>query len=158
MALFTEPSPDNHFLTDHIALLQSSYQQLTGKDWQHWGLKGPDYAKEIFNAPFLVLSHDRTADPIFTYANLAAQELFEMNWSEFTSLSSRRSAEEPSQEERARLLDTVTKKGFIEDYQGLRISKTGRKFWILDVTVWNLIDSEGNYQGQAAMCRRWQYV
>ncbi|MGL5035403.1 MAG: MEKHLA domain-containing protein [Microcystaceae cyanobacterium] len=158
MALFAKPSPDNHFLADHIALLNSSYQQLTGKTWLDWGLKGPDYAQAIFNAPFVVLSHDPSAEPIFTYANLTAQKLFEMDWAEFTSLPSRRSAEQPNQEERARLLDAVTKRGFIDNYQGIRISKTGRKFWILDATVWNLIDPEGNYHGQAAICPRWQYV
>ena len=42
-------------------------------------------------------------------------------------------------EERARLLETVARRGFIDDYSGVRISKTGRRFRIIRATVWNLL-------------------
>ena len=71
-------------------------------------------------------------------------------------LPSRLSAEPVSQMERARLLEQVTARGFIDDYSGVRISRTGRRFLIRRATVWNLIDQTGTYQGQGAMFRDWQ--
>ena len=41
-------------------------------------------------------------------------------------------------------------------YQGLRISKSRRRFWIEDVTVWQLIDEQGTLHGQGAIYRRWR--
>lgn len=69
------------------------------------------------------------------YANLTAQRLFEMTWYEITSLPSRLSAEPESREERARLLAAVSKRGFIEDYCGVRVSSSGRCIMIEQETV-----------------------
>ena len=102
-------------------------------------------------APFCVLAHDTKADPIFIYANGAAQIRFEYDWDEITRLPSRLSAEAPNQIERQRLLDSVTRTGFISNYRGLRIAKSGRRFWIENATVWQLIDETGTLHGQAAM-------
>jgi hypothetical protein len=79
--------------------------------------------------------------------------LFEVEWRELVTLPSRLSAEPVSQMERARLLEQVTARGFIDDYSGVRIS---RRFLIRRATVWNLIDQTGTYQGQGAMFRDWQ--
>lgn len=158
MSLFPEPSSANDYLAEHVSLLQSSYKRLTGKEIGDLGLQGNDLAKAVFEAPFVVVSHDDHPDPMFSYANLTAQALFEMNWPEFTTLPSRRSAEYPNREERANLLATVARQGFIEGYEGIRISKTGRRFMIQEVTVWNLIDDRGKYHGQAAIWSHWQYL
>ena len=155
---FPEPHANNNYLLVHIALLQDSYRRLMSKEIGNLELSGKDLAKAIFEAPFVVLSHDACPDPIFTYANLTAQTLFEMDWSEFTALPSRRSAELPNQEERANLLATVTRQGYIENYAGVRISKTGRRFMVQEATVWNLIDEQKKYHGQAAMFSHWQYL
>jgi len=66
--------------------------------------------------------------------------------------------EAPNREERARLLAAVTARGFIDDYSGIRISKTGRRFRIAQATVWNLLDEHGRYAGQAAMFSRWEFL
>ncbi|WP_226383485.1 MEKHLA domain-containing protein [Burkholderia mayonis] len=65
-----------------------------------------------------------------------------------TAPYSRLSAEHPNREACARLLESVRMRGFATGYRGLRISKSGRRFWIEDVTVWNLIDHEGTYRGR----------
>ncbi len=52
----------------------------------------------------------------------------------------------------------VTRKGFIDDYRGIRISKTGRRFLIDNATVWNLLDENGAHYGQAATFSAWKYV
>ena len=152
-----EPSLDNQFLAEHIARLCDSYHRLTGK----WLTDLADFdpadsqnlAQAIYYAPFSLLSHGTEPDPIFNYANLTAQRLFEMDWSEFTQLPSRRSAEAVNQAQREKLLATVTQQGFIEGYTGLRVSKRGKRFSITNVTIWNVLDTAGNYYGQAAVWR-----
>jgi hypothetical protein len=68
------------------------------------------------------------------------------------------SAEEHDREERQRLLDLVKLHGFATGYRGLRIAKSGRRFWIENVTVWQLIDRDGVLRGQAAIYRQWRDV
>ena len=78
-----------------------------------------------------------------------------MNRAEFTALPSRLSAETINQAERARLLDRVTRHGYIDDYSGIRIAKSGRRFMIRNATIWNLLDADGQHYGQAALIRTW---
>jgi PAS domain-containing protein len=103
------------------------------------------------DAPFCVLAHGTQPDPIFTYANRAAQSRFGYGWDEITRLPSRLSAEAPDRAERQRLLDAVTSAGFIENYRGLRIARSGQRFWIENAIVWQLTDETGRLHGQAAM-------
>jgi hypothetical protein len=107
-------------------------------------------------APFCVLAHNTETDPLFIYGNKMAQACFEYSWEELTSLRSSRSAEQENREERQRLLDLVKRSGFATGYRGLRIAKSGRRFWIEDVTVWQLIDPQGVLHGQAAIYRHWR--
>ena len=102
-------------------------------------------------APFCVLAHNTQPDPIFTYANRAAQKCFGYDWAEFTRLPSRLSAEAPDRAERQRLLDEVTRTGFIKNYRGMRIAKSGQRFWIENAIIWQLIDDAGKLRGQAAI-------
>jgi hypothetical protein len=73
-------------------------------------------------------------------------------------MPSRLSAEPLAREERARLLARVAARGYVDDYTGVRISSTGRRFRVRDATVWNLTDEQGYYRGQAACLRRWEPV
>ncbi len=108
------------------------------------------------DAPFCLLAHDTSADPVFIYANRKAQLCFEYDWDEMIRLPSRLSAEAPNRAERQRLLESVTRSGFIDNYKGLRIAKSGRRFWIEQAVVWQLIDEAGALHGQAAMFRNWR--
>jgi hypothetical protein len=155
-ARFPHPSEANSFLADHIRLLRVSLRRLTGTDLCDPSLDDTGAARWIFRAPFAVVSHDTAADPVFNYANQMALDLFEMTWDEFTSLPSRKSAETPDRDERARLLAEVTAKGCIQNYTGVRISKSGRRFRIENATVWNLANDEGHPRGQAAIFARWK--
>ena len=66
------------------------------------------------------------------------------------------SAEAPNRAERQAFLDTVAREGFAEGYKGLRISRAGRRFFIKDATVWQLIDGRGVLRGQGALVPAWQ--
>jgi len=48
------------------------------------------------------------------------------------------------------LLAEVTEQGYIDHYEGVRLSKTGKRFLIKNAVVWNLLDDDGGYKGQAA--------
>ena len=135
-----------------------SYQALTGRQLLGGDVTDREVAGRLYVAPFVVLSHDTAPDPVFNYANRMAQELFEMAWDEMTTLPSRYSAELPDQAERASYLQRVKQHGFIENYSGIRITKTGKRFRIEQAVVWNLIESSGNYRGQAATFGHWEWL
>ncbi len=165
---FPEPAPENDYLAMHIQLLRQSLLHYAKQDLLAYftvplsDLTDAAIAQAIYEAPFVVVSHDTAPSPVFTYGNRAAQTLFEMNWTEFTSLPSAHSAEMPNREERAQLLAEVNEHGFMSNYRGRRIAKSGRKFWIEQVTVWNLIDltqpAAQQYRGQAAVYSHWQPI
>lgn len=146
------PCAANDYQAAHVELLMRSYTRLTGRNLIP---PAPDSAKVLFEAPFFVASHSLLADPILTYGNCTALELFEMSWDEFTTTPSRFTAEAPRRDERARLLEAVRTHGFIDDYSGIRISSTGQRFKIERATVWNLISDNGDPLGQAATFDSW---
>ncbi len=145
----------------HSQILAHSLKHWTGRELlpgiSHGGTAA-GLAEKIFHAPFVLVSHGVEADPILNYGNTAALVLWEMSWDELTCTPSRLTAEAPDREGRARLLATVTTRGFIDDYSGVRISKTGRRFKISHATVWNLLTEGGQPCGQAAMFDRWEFL
>jgi hypothetical protein len=153
------PGSSNGFHDKHVTRLATSYMHWTGKSLGATGPAGEQVdAQMIYRAPFVVLSHDTAQDPIFNYANLIGQRLFEMTWADFMVTPSRYSAEPLARSERLRLFDRVASIGFIDDYRGIRISRTGRRFRIDQATVWTVRDEAGNFAGQAAMFSEWAYV
>lgn len=153
----TAPCPANDYLAGHVACLLASLRALTGADLAP-GRTGTEAARFVYEAPFVLLSHDTAADPVFNYANQAAQSLFELDWPAFIALPSRFSAEAPNREERARLLDRVTRQGYIDDYSGVRIARSGRRFMIDQAMVWNVADAQGRHYGQAATFSHWRFL
>lgn len=145
-------------ISSHIELLLSSYYRWTGKKFINFEGSPEELAEQVLNAPFALVSHDTSDDPVFNYGNSKALWLFEMSPEDFTKLHSRESAEPVRREERAALLKRVTENGFIDDYRGVRISSTGKRFEIYDATVWNVVDDNGVYRGQAAYFDKWKFL
>ena len=112
-------------------------------------------SERLFFAPFVVVSHLDSDDPILNYGNRQALDLWEMTWAEFTATPSRLTAEPMNRTERARMLRRVTARGFVDDYRGVRISRTGRRFLVERATVWNVLDGDANRRGQAAAFSEW---
>lgn len=147
-----------HFSSDerrHIACIAESYQRLTGRTLV--SAEG-DIVVALWSAPLAIVAHGTQADPIFFFGNATALRLFEMDFEAFTRLPSRMSAEPLLREERARLLERVTRDGIIEDYAGVRISATGRRFRIANAAVWTVTDTAGTIVGQAAAFAGWAYL
>lgn len=147
----SKPSPENNFSAEHAERLLSSFERLTGKQLIPMDITGNERYKALYEAEYPVLSHNTDADPLLNYSNAKGMTLFEISWEELIELPSRYTAEPQTQEERNRLLEAVTNNGFIDDYQGIRISSKENRFMVEDAIVWNITDSSGKYFGQAAI-------
>lgn len=141
-----------------IQMIARSLKHWTGRELLPGDFTPGELAEKVFRAPFVLVSHGIEPDPILNFGNATALALWEMSWSELTHTPSRLTAEALNREERARLLDTVTKHGFIDDYSGVRVSRGGRRFRITQATVWNLLDDHGVYSGQAAFFSHWDFL
>lgn len=139
-------------------MLRSSYQQCTGNALIDPAIGDVEAVEALDQASYALLSHGIEADPVFNYGNRRALELFEMTWEQFTRLPSRLSAEPMLQAERAQLLARVAQHGYIDDYSGVRISSSGKRFLIRNATVWNLQDEAGQPCGQAALLPQWEML
>ena len=135
------------FLAAHagsrLPLIAESHLRLTGRPLLGDG-------EGLWSARQVLLAHGFEADPLFFYGNRRALELFEVSAKALIRMPSRLSAEVPDRAERTRLLDQVARRGFIEDYAGVRVSASGKRFRIERATVWNLVDACGAVHGQAA--------
>jgi hypothetical protein len=154
--IHAEPQKANNYIAAHVALLLSSLRRWTGRTLVDSALPAEEQARRIFEAPFVLLSHDAAPDPILNYANRTGLQLFELAWNELVAMPSRLTAEAPERAERARLLAEVSARGFIDNYSGVRVARSGRRFRIERATVWNVVDETGRYIGQAAMFSDWR--
>lgn len=138
-----------------VQLLLDSFARLLGRELV--AREGPpaEQSERLFRAPFVVVAHGTEADPVLNYGNAAALALWRMTWDELTRTPSRMTAEPAHRDERSRLIARTREHGFVDDYSGIRISKTGRRFRIEQAIVWNLTDAAGAFRGQAATFDRW---
>ena len=139
-------------------ILARCYKHWTGRVLFAGNFSPEELAEKVFHAPYALVSHGTELEPVLNYGNSTALWLWKMPWEEFTRSPSRLTAEEVHRAERARLLAMVTARGFIENYAGIRIAKTGQRFRIQDGTVWNLFGDDGNSCGQAAMFSHWEML
>jgi hypothetical protein len=145
-------------IISHSKLLYDSFASVTGRSLLEGQFTPEEIARQLYEAPFVLLSHGIQPEPIFNYANKTAQRLWEMDWQQFTQLPSRLSAEPVAVAERQAMLEEAKRKGYIADYNGVRISSTGRRFIIKDAILWNIYDSAATYQGQAATFKEWEFL
>ena len=142
-----------------INLLLESYSHWLGKNLIPLADDSPEsLAKRVYEAPFVIVSHNNLPDPLLNYGNELALQLWEMTWEEFIGTPSRLTAEPMNQEERSRMLQRATKDGYIGDYRGIRIAKSGRRFLVENAIVWNIFDKHQCVQGQAATFSQWTFL
>lgn len=152
------PDRSNRFHQEHVQTLLDSYRHWVGRDLLTPSPDLEQTARRLYLAPFVVLSHNASPDPRFTYGNAAALRLFELEWDDLLRMHSRDSAEPDDQAKRARLLERVAERGFVADYSGVRITARGKRFRISAAVVWNLRDADGGYCGQAASFAQWEFI
>ncbi len=139
-------------------LLLDSYEKLLEHQLIERKGNAEEQAKALFFAPFVVVSHGKEADPIFNYGNQVLLDLWERGWDDLTKTPSRLSAEPILREERQRILETTATQGYLENYQCVRISRTGKRYKIEDMTLWNVLDNRDKYCGQAATFSQWSVL
>lgn len=142
---------------EHAKLLVDSFKKWTGKELLGY-VPGESLREQLFQASIVILSHGTELDPVLNYGNRRGLELWEMDGETFTRTPSRLTAEPMERQERDRFFEAVTANGYVDNYTGIRISSTGRRFYILKATVWNLVDEDGAYKGQAAAFSEYQYL
>lgn len=136
-------------------LLADSHARLLGRPLVPATVPENDATEWLYErASFAVLAHNTDPDPVFIYANKAAQRRFGYSWDEITNLPSRLSAEAPNREERQQFLARVQRLGYETGYKGVRITKSGQRFVIEEATLWQLLDTDGRLHGQAVVIPR----
>jgi hypothetical protein len=112
----------------------------------------------LFESPVVVVSHGTQADPILNYGNKTALGLWEMTWEQFIRTPSRLTAEPVNRAERQGMLEQARMRGFIDTYRGVRISGSGRRFRVENALIWNVLDAQQRWIGQAAAFSRWSWL
>ncbi len=139
-------------------LLLDSFRRWLGRELIERTGTPEEQARSLFHAPFVVVSHGTEPDPILNYGNRVALTLWEMDWDELLKTPSRLTAEPVTRAERQRMLEQAASRGYVDDYRGVRISRSGRRFLVEDATVWNLVAPDGRPRGQAATFSRWTFL
>lgn len=152
------PYPTIDDLTEKTALILDSYARFLGKELIERTGNTANDAEKLIHASKIVLSCDAAPDPVLNFANLQALKLWEWTWEQMTATPAKETAEPDERSAREKLLQQVKLKGYADDYTGIRISRTGKKFRIKQACVWNLIADDGIYIGQAAAFDDWEYV
>ena len=114
--------------------------------------------QELFACGFPVLAHTNAADPLLTYANAAALQLWETRWAELVGMPSRLTAPASERSERHQALGQAKQREAIAGYRGVRISRKGRRFMINNGRIWTLRDDENRPIGQAACFSDWWWI
>ncbi|MGY6531063.1 MAG: MEKHLA domain-containing protein [Cyanobacterium sp.] len=147
---------ENQEIINWSQIILNSYQKLFKKELIERKGNELTQGKNLFYAPMVVFSHNTLSDPHYNYGNEKGLILWDMSWEQLMATPSRTTTEPLLREERERLLHETNVKGYVTDYQGVRISRTGVKYSIKDITMWNLIDDSDNYCGQAATFSEWE--
>lgn len=139
-------------------ILLNSYRQFLDEELISRDGSDEDQSRAMFEAPFVVVSHGTQDDPILNYGNEVALNLWEMDLETLLQTPSRMTAEPVDRDERARLLQRTLRDGFVDDYRGIRIASSGRRFLIEKAIVWNLVNDAGDRVGQAATFSDWVFL
>jgi hypothetical protein len=143
------PSPANSYQTAFVAKLAASFARATGGDLAaEAGLDPARLGQGAWEGRFALLTHDMSA--ILNYANRFTLDLWEMDWETMRQTPSRLTAPEEDRAARAELMAAVARDGFVRDYRGRRVSRSGKLFLIERATVWTMTDQSGVAFGTGA--------
>jgi len=145
------PGEENDFQDAFVQKVLASHARVTGRPLLH------DFSgRDIWSGDFALLTHRGDAQAMLNYGNRFALDLWECEWDQFIATPSRATAPEEGRAAREAMMRQVIENGFVTGYEGQRGSRTGRPFLILDVTIWRLLEEDGESFGVAAFFRRYQ--
>ena len=154
----TEPYWNNPKIIQWTQYLLDSYALLVKQELIPRDGTPIEQAERLFNSSFVVASHGLQDDPVLNYGNQTALDLWEMGWGAFTQTPSRLTAEPVNRDERARMLQQAQIQGYISDYRGVRISRTGKRFLVEQATIWTIQKPDGTALGQGATFSDWKFL
>lgn len=159
---FPGPSPiwTSNDMINHANYLCESYYEQSGGDEllpDIMNLHPEERCRALFlDADRVLLSHgiqQKGEGPILNYGNMAGLKLWSASWEQLTTMPSKLTAEPMNQESRDMFMRTVTSRGIVKGYEGVRISlNKKRRFTIRNAVVWNIIIGD-QHIGQAATFR-----
>jgi len=148
----------NPAIIEWSQLLLNSFRRWIGRELLERA-GGLDYqAHALFQSPFAVVSHGMEEDPLLNYGNQVALELWELTWERLVKTPSRLTTELVNRAEREWMLEQARSRGYIDTYQGVRITSTGRRFLVENALIWNVVDEKGQRVGQAATFSQWTWL
>ncbi len=115
-------------------------------------------SKNLFSQQLVILAHDNSKDPILVYANALALKLWEKTWEEMIGMPSRLTAPEEEQKQREIAIKNALNKISITNYEGIRITSTGKLFLIKKAKIWKIWDEQSQTFGQAASFLNWEWM
>jgi PAS domain S-box-containing protein len=135
---------------DLAALLARCHLRFVGRP-----LPGPPAAARwlYYQAPFGLVVLNADPDPSFVYANRTAQDCGGYDWTELLGMPAQFVTEPTRREDRQRLHDEADENGSVTGRRGVRLTRYGRRFWIEDLTIWNLVNRNDIRLGQASAFR-----
>jgi hypothetical protein len=139
----------------HIQRLLRSYRRWSGQDLIPILGSPVDQARQLFEAPMAVHSHNHHVDPVFNYANRFTLHVYAMTWDEMLLTPSRLTADPSEREDRMRLLAQATAKGWATGLSAIRLNRLGKRFHIHNAVVWNVMAEDGSLLGQASTFTDW---
>ncbi len=152
----TDSQWQHHDWIAHTQIMLNSFRRFVGRELIERTGDAEEEAQIVFEAPFVVVSHGTQDDPILNYGNRTALTLWEMDIPTLTSIPSRLTAEPMHRDERAQLMTRAARDGFVDDYRGIRISSSGKRFLIEQAIIWNLVNPDSHRVGQAATFSNWK--
>jgi MEKHLA domain len=145
------PDSSNDYHRAHILIVLENLKRWTNYDLiKEYGFSLETLGEQVFNADFYLLSHNTATNPVLTYGNQQVLERWEVSWQELTAMHSSDTAKPVDRASRSKLMAQVKAHNYVSGYSGVRISKTGQEFQILDGIIWNLFLNDGSFYGQAA--------
>jgi MEKHLA domain len=145
------PSSCNDYHREHVLIMLENLKKWTNYDLiKAYGFSVETLGEQVFNADFYLLSHNTAVNPVLTYGNQQVLDRWEVSWQELTAMHSSQTAKPIDRMDRSKLMEQVKVNNYVSGYSGVRISKTGQEFQILDGIVWNLFLNDGSFYGQAA--------
>jgi PAS domain-containing protein len=141
---------DHRFVTRATVILDS-FRRCVGRDLVGRSGDPADDARRLFDLPQAVLAHDTSPAPLLDWANLAAARAFDATPETLLGRPSADTAPADATADRRQLFEALARDGFVTGYSGVRVSLTGRRFIIDDVTVFEVTDAAGRPAGHAAV-------
>jgi len=153
--ILAQPSAENAWQGEHIGRLLDAFARVTGGDLiAEMKLDPVQLGRSVWESNFALLSHRGDEKATLNYGNHFALNLWECNWTSFTTMPSAATAPCEDMAERSAMMASASRHGFVSGYAGRRVSAKGRLFRIENGTIWRLVDSKGEAFGIAATFRQ----